>query len=903
MRRRPYFLIAPLAAAMLYAPPELRAQPAPAPKITTPGDSPSQPPASPLRGRVGVGTGNANAGAAGGAGAAPGTPATTPATGAAGGTGGTAKPNPAGGAPTTVGPGGKATADTDKLPQFEQGVEFEPRSPNYKVAFSLEDADLNELVRVIGQLTGKRFIFGGKVRNIKASVYSPQKVTVAEAYQAFLSILETNGLTVIPHGRFLKIVETAGVSSQNTPTYSASQGAPSEDRYVTRMHRLKNVSAEEVSNVLSKFKNKDGDISVYAPGNLLIITDTGTNIRRMMGIIEEIDVGGAGDQIWIEPVHYASASEVASRVNELFDVKTGGAGASPASGKRAGGEAAGGGSAGAGAATAGGGDLHVAKVLPDDRTNSVVIVATEKAYLRILEIIKKIDVPQSAEGEIHVLSLQHADAVELTKTLSEIITGAVAPAAPGAGGRAGAGAAGSTPSPGAPPTGIFEGGVKVSADKSTNSIVVTSSLRDYASLRAVVDRLDKPRRQVFIEAVIMDLSVRRSDSFGVNFHGGSAEDSKNPNDTLIFGGLNPLKTILIPDANSLQGAALGVRGPSIAGTENLLGTGLSVPAFGALINALASTGDADVLSTPHILATDNIAAEINVGENIPLQTNVSATPQIPGVTGAAAGALGALGGLGSFGGSGARQDVGTKIKIIPHLNESNEVRLELTEEISEAKDPQGTLGVVPITKRTAQTQLVVGDQQTVVIGGLMRNRIVHSQEKVPILGDIPVLGALFRTSRNAMEKTNLILILTPYVIREQADLRTIFERKMQERQEFLDRYFVFSDQQEYNPPKDYTRTNGLLETIRQSYQGVEEKKKLDELTQPKELMVHEPGQPLEMPATPRGAGSTPGQPSSGSPATPPATPSTAPATPPAPAGNPNLNVNPAPRSILKEVER
>ncbi|MDB4994135.1 MAG: hypothetical protein JWM74_1567, partial [Myxococcaceae bacterium] len=776
-------------------------------------------------------------------------------------------------------------ADTDKLPQFEQGVEFEPRSPNYKVAFSLEDADLNELVRVIGQLTGKRFIFGGKVRNIKASVYSPQKVTVAEAYQAFLSILETNGLTVIPHGRFLKIVETAGVSSQNTPTYNASQGAPAEDRYVTRMHRLKNVSAEEVSNVLSKFKTKDGDISVYGPGNLLIITDTGTNIRRMMGILEEIDVGGAGDQIWIEPVHYASATEVAARVNELFDVKTGG-GATPAAGKRpAGGEAAGGGAS----ATAGGGDLHVAKVLPDDRTNSVVIVSTEKAYLRILEIIKKIDVPQSAEGEIHVLSLQHADAVELTKTLSEIITGAAAPAAPG-GGRAGGQAAAS---PSAPPTGIFEGGVKVSADKSTNSIVVTSSLRDYASLRAVVDRLDKPRRQVFIEAVIMDLSVRRSDQLGVNFHAGDTF-STGSGDGLMYGGLNPLKTILLPDPNSLQGMALGIRGPGIPGSENLLGTGLTIPAFGVLINAMASSGDADVLSTPHILATDNIAAEINVGENIPLQTNVGGIPAIPGVPAGAAGALGALGGLGSFGGSGARQDVGTKIKIIPHLNESNEVRLELTEEISEAKDPQGTLGVVPITKRTAQTQLVVGDQQTVVIGGLMRNRIVHSQEKIPILGDIPVLGALFRSSRNAMEKTNLILILTPYVIREQADLRTIFERKMQERQEFLDRYFVFSDQQEYNPPKDYTRTNGLLETIRQSYQGVEEKKKLDELTRPKELKVHEPGQPLEMPATPHtapGAAATPG----GAPA-----PSHV---APAPAANPNLNVNPAPRSILKEVER
>lgn len=789
----------------------------------------------------------------------------------------------------------KQTADTDKLPQFEQGVEFEPRSPNHRVSFSLEDADLPDLVKVIGQLTGKRFIFGGKIRNIKASVYSPQKVTVAEAYQAFLSILDANGLTVIPHGRFLKIVETQGIANQNTPTLGPQQGAPAEDRYVTRMVRMHNVSAEEVSNLLTKFKSKDGDVAAYAPGNMLIITDTGTNIRRMMSIVEEVDVGGAGDQIWIEPIHYAAASDVASRVNELFDIK-GGSGGAPAGGAK---PAAGGGT--------GGGDLHIAKIMSDDRTNSIIVVSTEKAYLRILELVKKMDVPQSTEGEIHVFPLQHADAVELTKTLNEIVTGAAAPS-PDAGGRGrGQNASPSPSGGGAPPEGIFEGSVKVSADKATNSLVVTSSRRDYASLRAVVDRLDLPRRQVFIEAVIMDLSIRRSNQLGFNFHGGATSTfGMDQGDGLVYGGLNPLRTVVLPpDPTLMQGLALGVRGPGIPGSENLLGTGITIPAFGVIINALASSGDADVLSTPHILATDNIPAEINVGENIPLQTNAGfpALGALGGAAAGAAGAAGALGGLGGlgmlggFGGAGARQDVGTKIKITPHLNESNEVRLELTEEISEAKDPQGSLGVVPITKRTAQTQLVVGDQQTVVIGGLMRNRIVHSEDKIPVLGDIPVLGALFRSSRNSMEKTNLLLVLTPYIIREQADLRTIFERKMQERQEFLDRYFVFSDQIDYQPPKDYSRTNGLLETIRQSFLGVEERKKLDELLKPREIRTHEPSQPLEMPATPRTPGvNAPEDSGMSSPrAVPP--PTISPASPSAP----GVNVAPQQRRI-REIE-
>jgi len=802
---------------------------------------------------------------------APATPPPTPAGSTPGLPGAPAAPGGANAGVQTL-PNGKKIGDTTGLAQFENGVEFQPRNPEYKVAFSIEDADLSELVRVIAQLTGKRFIFGGKVRNIKATVYSPQKVTVAEAYQAFLAILETNGLTVVPHGRFLKIIDSAGSAAQDTPLYGAGQGAPNEDRYITRIHRLSHVGADEVATVLGHFKTKDGDITPYLPGNLLIITDTGTNIRRMMEIVEEIDVGSAGDQIWIEPIHYASASDIAKRIEDIYETKSSGSTSSSGGGK---GAASGGGAA---PAVLGGGD-HLTKIIPDDRTNSLVIVSNQQMYLRILDLIKRLDMPQSGEGEIHVLPLQHADAVELTKTLTEIITAAATAGTP-------APTQGGTKS--APAEGIFEGRLKVSADKATNSIVVTSSPRDYAELHSVVERLDQPRRQVFIEAVIMDLTVARTNTWSSNFHGGGLIPSAN-GDGLVYGGLNPLKTIGLPDPTSLQGMALGVRGPGIPGSETLLGTGVTIPAFGVLINALASDSDTDVLSTPHILATDNVAAEINVGQNIPLQTNVGGGISLP--TGGASGAaspLGALGGLGFGGGFAApRQDVGTKIKVIPHLNESNEVRLELTEEISEASaTPVGALGAVPIVKRTAQTTLTIRDQQTVVIGGLMRNRVSHSESKIPLLGDIPVLGALFRSSTNDKQKSNLILVLTPYIIREQSDLRGIFERKMQERQEFLDRYFVFNEDQEYTPPKDYTRTNGLVEDIRQGYLSVEEQRALEELTKPKEVKGHEPGQPLEMPS-PRGS-------SMASPAGSPAT-----TTIEGDRAAPNLNVAPPARSVEK----
>jgi len=801
-------------------------------------------------------------------------------------------------ASSPAGPAGKLVGDTQNLQQFEKGIEYEPRPGVDRVSFSLEDADLPELVRVIGQLTGKRFIFGGKVKNIKATVYSPQKVTVAEAYQAFLSILEANGLTVVPHGRFYKIVDSPD-ARMGAPVYVAGQAATTEERYITRIHRVRHAAADEIANVLGHFKSKDGDITVYMPGNLLIITDTGTNIQRMVRILEDVDVGGIGDQIWLEPIHYSIASDIAARLNEVFDLKAGQPVGKP------------------GTLSALGGDVHIAKILADDRSNSIVIIGTERAYLRILEFIRRLDVPHSGEGEIHVLALQHADAVELAKTLTEIVTGAAAAGA----------AAGGAPRPGATPLTIFESGVKVSADKATNSVVVTSSLRDFANLRTIIDQLDQPRRQVFIDAAIMDLTIDRENQLGVVFHGGDVENGPTAaGQTLLYGGLNPFKSIGLPSPGdpTLNALALGVRGPALPGSANFLGTGITIPAFGVLLNAMALTNDADILSTPHILATDNIPAEINVGQNIPLQVNTGGFGGLPGAAGAAGaagglGALGALGGLGLGFGTAPRQDIGTKVKIVPHLNDSDEVRLEVSEEISDVNgQPTGNLGAIPFAKRTAQTQLVVKDQQTVVIGGLMRNRIARTDTKIPLLGDIPVLGALFRSRSTSLQKTNLILVLTPYIIREQSDLRTVFERKMQERQEFLDHYFVFSDQTDYQPPKDYSRTNGLLEEIRKSIAEIDEKRRLEELKAPSEIKTHFPGHPLELAApvnpaavpplapAPRTAPAptpAPGTPVPGSPGVPGAA---VPVSPPPPAlpppPPPALNVAPAARSVEK-IER
>lgn len=726
-----------------------------------------------------------------------------------------------------------SSSAASRITPFEAGVEFEAVPSSTRVTFNLEDADLPDLVRLISSLTGKRFILpGSKARSIKATVFAPTKVTVAEAYQAFLSILQINGMTVVPSGRYLKILDSAGVETQPLAPFADGDSMPADDRFVTRMHRLDSVGAEDVSTLLARFKSREGNITAYAPTNTLIITDTGANIRRMLRIVEAIDVPRAGEQVWIEPIHYATATELAERLTAVFPPSEPGAAATPAAPTARvrptppPAQPAEGGEASSGPTTVGAriGEMRITKILPDERTNSIIIVATERAYMRILEMIRELDTPLEGEGRVHVHAVQHGDAEDLAQALSTLIGTGGGSAAP-TGGAQNAAAARASASP-------FEGQVRVTAHKSTNSLVITSTLHDYASLRGVIERLDRPRRQVFIEAVIMELQIDRSSKLGLNFHAG-VPNTLEDGDVSIFG-FGARDSIGFPASqaasqDALTGLALGVRGPIIPQAQQLIG--MSVPSFGAVLTALASSGDVNVLSTPHIMAMDNVEAEISVGENIALQQNAAGfgggTSALSGLAGAAGGAnsamsglgaaslLGGLGGgLGGMGGFGnaQRQDVGTKIKIIPHVNADEEIRLEIDEEISEAGSPQGALGVVPLSKRTAKTEVVVRDQQTIVIGGLMRDRVSTTETKIPILGDIPLLGMLFRRTDRTTRKTNLLLFLTPYIIRSPEDLRAIFERKMRERQDFIDRFFVFGDQ-EYSPTVDYSRTRGLVAEI------------------------------------------------------------------------------------------
>lgn len=705
---------------------------------------------------------------------------------------------------------------------FETGIDYRPTPPGKLITFNLEDAELPDLVRLISQITGRRFIISAKSRAIKATVYAPTKVTAAEAYQAFLSILELNGMSIVPAGRYFKIIESGGIETRPIPLQTDNEAVPRGDRYITRLQRLDNISSDEAVELLSRFKSGDGNLTSYASTNLLIITDTGENINRMLKVLNVVDLPRTRERIWIETVRHANAADVAKSLTDIFEPSADkGKAAPPAKGAKA-----------AGAVGSRVGDAHITKILADQRTNSLIILATDAAYLRILDILRKLDSQTDGEGRIHVHYLQHSDAEEIANTLSKLTSKLSSK-----GGK------------GAEQGESFEGTVDVTAQKTANALVITASARDYAALRKTIDDLDRERRQVFIEAAIMDMSVKRSSKLGLSYHGGIPNFPADGSVSVL--GFDAAKTIALADiknaanAELLSGLAIGVKGKNL--DSDLLGA--SIPAFGVALAATATSGDTDVLSTPHLIAMDNVEAEITVGGNVALQTstfgglsNLAGLGGLSGAAGASTALASALGGLGGgYGGSVPRQDVGTTVKITPHINESNQIRLEISEEISEAGEPDatGNMGVVPIYRTRAKTQVSVGDQQSVVIGGLMRDTVRTGQTKIPILGDLPLLGLLFRKNTKEKEKKNLVLFLTPYIIRSPADLRAIYERKMRERQEFLDRYFVFSGT-EYEPPIDYSRTRGLIGEMLAEMRMQDERGKLAAAAAVKPVDMHEP---------------------------------------------------------------
>jgi general secretion pathway protein D len=696
------------------------------------------------------------------------------------------------------------------------------------------ESTLADLISWISSITCKRYIVPSGIRAKKITIYSPSEVTVYEAYKAFLSALETMNLTIVKSGRYYKIVEISVAKTATNPLVTPGRGFTSTESLITAMIRVKYADLAEVSTVLSKFKSKYGDIITYSPTNLLIITDMANSIKRLIKMLRYLDVEGVNDEkIWVLKVKNAEASEIAAKLIEVFEPKTGGSTRAPTKSR----------SRGRGRSrkllskstkvSHVGGKASVSKIIADERTNSLIIVANDISYLEVVALFNKLDVAlPGGKEKIHIVYLENADAGEMAGLLSGLTGGS-------SGGRSGSSRYGSSrgrtssrygssrygssrygSSRGSGKSNVFKGQVTVQPDMGTNSLVIVASAQDYLSLRKIIKELDKPRRQVFVEVTIMEVSIDKSRNMGLSFHGGSAQGSGD-DQSFLFGAniTNSSVNSIMMNPLSLMGLAVGMRGPEIQDAESLLGIpGISFPAFGIVFQALQSNNAVNVISSPHILTTNNEKATISVGENVPFQSGISSMASMASAyTG---GGMSSMMPMTSI----QRQDVAIKLEITPHVNQSNFVRMEVDQEINEVKSIDPIVG--PTTsKRKASTVVVVKDQQTVVIGGLITEKIKENVTKIPLLGDLPLFGYLFKSTIKKTEKTNLLIFITPYIIRDEGDLRKIFQDKLKQRKEFIEKYSAFKDI-ELDRKINYRHKYGLFEDINRTIGKIEEENEM-----------------------------------------------------------------------------
>ncbi|MBI3019087.1 MAG: type II secretion system secretin GspD [Deltaproteobacteria bacterium] len=632
-----------------------------------------------------------------------------------------------------------------------------PKSAPKVTSINFRDETLEAVTKSISKLTGKSFIVKDDLGRKKITIISQEDVTIEEAYRAFLSALEMNDLTVVPVGKFLKVVPIQEATKMSLKTYSGEY-APTSDGYITRIYHLKYINAGDIQRALQGIVNPRSLVA-YDPTNSLIITDTGANINRIVEIVTHLDIKGFEEQLVVLKIKYASAKEVADQINNFYrdDKKQiGGRFAPPPP---------------FGGSMEGGGGESISKIIPDPRSNSLIVKANAQGISKIKELISKLDTPVGGGGKIHVYYLQNSEAEKIAQTLNNIV-----------GGRGGA----RPPSSFAPGTSPqvgpvdFEGEIKLTGDKETNSLVITASLQDFQTLKSVIQKLDIPRKQVYVEAYILEVSVSKSKTLGISYTAGvPAPGFKNG---LVggFSGTTPNTIdIIIDPTKFLTPTGSGVLGFVTKGSTSITlpnGQIVKIPNATALVRALASDSNSNLLSAPQILALDNEESEIQVSEKIPTSSGTSTTS------------------TGVIQTNISREDIGLKLKIKPQINEvSSLVRLaidETIEDISNRKPPSGLEGqTFASTKRAMKTTVLVQDQDTVVIGGLLRDNVNETTSKVPLLGDIPILGWLFKSTNKEMVKTNLLLLLTPTIIKQYGDFRKLFDQKIKERQEFIDKNY------------------------------------------------------------------------------------------------------------------
>ncbi|MCG1053510.1 type II secretion system secretin GspD [Mycetohabitans sp. B5] len=653
-----------------------------------------------------------------------------------------------------------------------------------QVTLNFVDADIDQVAKAVGAATNKTIIVDPRVKG-QLNLVSEQPVPQDQALKTLQSALRMQGFALVQDHGVLKVVPEADAKLQGVPTYIGNTTPARGDQVVTQVFQLRNESANNLLPVLRPLISPNNQIAAYPANNTLVVTDYADNVRRIGRIIQGIDTS-AGTQVQIVPLKNASAVDVAQQLGKLLD--PGAIGGTDAT-------------------------LRVS-VNADPRTNSVLLRAASPSRLAAAKsLIATLDAPTTQPGNIHVVPLRNAEAVRLAKTLRGMLgqgsRGATGSESLGSGGKSdsfGGGLGSSTGASGLPPlpsgsssamssnplsgrggAGGFgsgqsrdqsfsdkessnddnaQGGI-VQADPATNSLIITAPEPLYRNIRNVIDQLDQRRAQVYIEAVIVDMNATTGANLGIQWQGALLSNNGN---NALYGGSNF-------NANGSQGivgltatGAIVAQNPATAaaqiGPNNLLNNGLNIGllhrfgkifGLGGLLQALATSSDTNILSTPNLITLDNEEARIVVGQNVPVVTGSYATPTANTTTSVSA--------FNTF----DRQDVGITLHIKPQISEGGVLKLQIYQEDSAVQ--QGTEsnpGGVSITKRSIQSTVLADDGEIIVLGGLIQDNYMNGNSKVPWLGNIPVIGSLFRSEQKARTKSNLMVFLRPVIVRDQS---------------------------------------------------------------------------------------------------------------------------------------
>ncbi|MCF6323260.1 MAG: type II secretion system secretin GspD [Gammaproteobacteria bacterium] len=576
------------------------------------------------------------------------------------------------------------------------------------ITLNLKDADISAVISTVSEATGKNFIVDPRVKG-KVTIISSHPMASEELYSVFLSILEVHGFSAVPSGNVIKILPDASAKQKAMPL--ADDDSPGAgDQIVTRVITLRNVSASQLVPILRPLVPQQGHLAAYVPANILIISDRAANIARLMNIIGRIDTP-SNDEIEIIQLEHASAAEVV-RIMTSLEQKGKGKGK------------------GIGAST-GGAPILIA----DERTNSILVGGGKSGRLRIKAIISHLDTPLESGGNTRVIYLKYAKAEDMVKVLTGVSKSVEKQ---GKGKGKGKGAASRV-------------SVDIQADEATNALVITAPPDHFRSLESVIRQLDIRRAQVLIETVIAEVSEDLSAELGVQWIFDGTPGREGPVGMVNFGSGSGGSIAEIGAA-----AAAGIA--PAAGNGVLVGLGRfnsNTLNFAAVLRTLKGDATTNILSTPTLVTMDNEEAEIVVGQTVPFITGAftppggSATPSNPFQTI-------------------KRENVGITLKVKPQINEGNAVQLEIEQTIdSISSSAVGAVDLITNT-RLIKTNVIVNDGQMIVLGGLINDEVRESVQKVPLLGDIPLLGWLFSHKSSSKVKQNLMIFLHPTIIRDAA---------------------------------------------------------------------------------------------------------------------------------------